>query len=68
MKISRRKYVDVVQNRKCYTVIFVPTGTALGHFVTSPQASVARNAELIANIGKLIKIFINTSELFAFAL
>ena len=59
MRISKqRKYVDIVQNGKCYTVIFVPTGTVLGHFVTSPQASVARNAELIANIGKLFEEYV----------
>ena len=58
MKISKRKYVDVVQNRKCYAVVFVPTGTILGNFVTSPQASVARNSELIATIGKVFEEYV----------
>lgn len=50
MKISRCKYVDVVQERGGYAVIFVPNGMVLGRFGTSPQASVAKNAELISRI------------------
>lgn len=57
MKISRCKYVDVVQERGGYAVIFVPNGMVLGRFGTSPQASVAKNAEIISSICKIYEVY-----------
>lgn len=57
MKTSKRNYVDVVQDRGEYAVIFVPNGMVLGRFGTSPRASAAKNAELIATIGRLFEAY-----------
>lgn len=57
MKISRCKYVDVVQERGGYAVIFVPNGMVLGRFGTSSQASAAKNSEIISSICKTYELY-----------
>ncbi len=50
---KRSRYVDVVQDRGCLAVIFLPTGFKLAAIAVSDQASVAQTAKLVNGIENL---------------
>ena len=55
---SRERYIDVVPDNGCLSVIFVPTGKVLAQLLSSKRAGMSANLRLINAVVDAYEVYV----------